>query len=206
MIGSEYANHTAVGLGGFLIAYCPLIFSILGFRDYGGNGAATVGTYFFSGGLLAILTCIMEFILGNTFPAVFFGVFGGYFLSFGATLLPSFNAYIAYADPTSTNPSLAAAEATQVICPLKRICGTTSSHFPVGTLPQRSRLLAADDGNLLLVLRHLCSADQHCLLFDFLPPHNHLHPHRSELLGRCPARHAADGSQLDDRKSTHSAA
>ena len=56
----------------------------------------------------------MEFILGNTFPAVFFGVFGAYFLSFGATLTPSFNAFIAYADPTATNPQLAAAEATMV--------------------------------------------------------------------------------------------
>uniref|UniRef100_A0A2D3UVC2 Related to Y.lipolytica GPR1 protein and Fun34p n=1 Tax=Ramularia collo-cygni TaxID=112498 RepID=A0A2D3UVC2_9PEZI len=105
-------NPTPIGLGGFLIAYCPIIFSILGFRDFTGNGAATIGTCWFSGGLLAILACIMEFILGNTFPAVFFGVFGSYFLAYGATLTPSFNAFGAYADPTAANPNLAAAEAT----------------------------------------------------------------------------------------------
>lgn len=94
-------NPTPLGLGGFLIAYCPIIFSLLGWRGFTGNGAATVGTYYFSGGLLAIISCIFELILGNTFPAVFFGVFGGYFLSFGATLTPSFGAFLAYSpDPT----------------------------------------------------------------------------------------------------------
>lgn len=102
-------NPTPIGLGGFLIGYCPIIFSILGFRGFTGNGAATVGTYFFSGGMLAILACIMEWIIGNTFPAVFFGVFGGYFLSFGATLVPSFNAYGAYAtDPSNLETGKAA--------------------------------------------------------------------------------------------------
>lgn len=79
-------NPTPLGLGGFLVAYCPIIFSLLGWRGYTGNGAATVGTYYFSGGLLAIISCIFELILGNTFPATFFGVFGGYFLSFGVCI------------------------------------------------------------------------------------------------------------------------
>lgn len=96
-----FSNPTPIGLGGFLIAYCPLIFSILGWRGYTNNGAATVGTYYFSGGLLAILACIMEFILGNSFPAVFFGVFGAYFISYGTTITPYFGAYAAYSsDPT----------------------------------------------------------------------------------------------------------
>lgn len=97
-------NPTPLGLGGFLIAYCPIIFSLLGWRGFTGNGAATVGTYYFSGGLLAIISCIFELILGNTFPAVFFGVFGGYFLSFGATLTPSFGAFLAYS-PDPSNPA-----------------------------------------------------------------------------------------------------
>ncbi|KAF7191000.1 Protein alcS [Pseudocercospora fuligena] len=97
-------NPTPIGLGGFLIAYCPIIFSLLGWRGYTGNGAATVGTYYFSGGLLAIIAMILEFILGNTFPAVFFGVYGGYFLSYGATITPGFAAYLAYA-PDPSDPS-----------------------------------------------------------------------------------------------------
>ncbi|KAK4499808.1 hypothetical protein PRZ48_007994 [Zasmidium cellare] len=102
-------NPTPIGLGGFLIAYCPLIFSILEWRGYVGLGAATVGTYYFSGGLIAIIACIFEFILGNTFPATFFGVFGGYFLSYGATFTPYFNAYGAYAaeDPITHTGQMA---------------------------------------------------------------------------------------------------
>lgn len=104
-------NPTPIGLGGFLIAYCPLIFSILEWRGYTGLGAATIGTYYFSGGLIAIIACIFEFLLGNTFPATFFGVFGGYFLSYGATFTPYFNAYGAYAsqDPVTHTGEMAPA-------------------------------------------------------------------------------------------------
>ena len=57
------------------------------------------GGIYFLGGLLAMLTAIGEFLLGNGFSMVTFGVYGGFFLAYGATLQPSFNAYIAY-DPT----------------------------------------------------------------------------------------------------------
>ena len=54
----------------------------------------------------------LEFVLGNTFPFVVFGSFGAFWLSFGATLTPYFNASIAY-DPThpatsASNPVFAA--------------------------------------------------------------------------------------------------
>ncbi|CAK4015529.1 related to GPR1 and Fun34p [Lecanosticta acicola] len=98
-------NPTPIGLGGFLIAYCPIIFSILGWRGFTNKGEATVGTYFFSGGLLAIISCILEFILGNTFPATFFGVFGAYFLAYGANIVPSFNAYAGYSPNPTGNPA-----------------------------------------------------------------------------------------------------
>ncbi len=41
---------------------------------------------------------VLEFILGNTFPFVVFGSFGAFWLTFGATLQPFYNAYGAYAD------------------------------------------------------------------------------------------------------------
>jgi len=52
-----------------------------------------------------LLGSTLEFILGNTFPCVVFGAFGAFWLSFGATLTPYFNASIAY-DPT--HPELSA--------------------------------------------------------------------------------------------------
>lgn len=62
------------------------------------------GVYYFFGGLLMILGSFLEFILGNTFPFVVFGSFGAFWLSYGATLTPLYNASIAY-DPTNPTAS-----------------------------------------------------------------------------------------------------
>lgn len=43
------------------------------------------------------LGAILEWILGNTFPAVVFGTFGTFWLSFASTLNPSFSAFASYA-------------------------------------------------------------------------------------------------------------
>lgn len=47
---------------------------------------------------------LLEFFLGNTFPTVVFTSFGVFWLSYGGTLLPQFNAYGAYATD-ATNPA-----------------------------------------------------------------------------------------------------
>lgn len=56
-----------------------------------------------------VLGSFLEFILGNTFPFVVFGSFGAFWLTFGATLTPFYNAAIAYQpdDPATatTNPT-----------------------------------------------------------------------------------------------------
>lgn len=54
-----------------------------------------------------VIGSLLEFVLGNTFPFVVFGSFGAFWLTFGATLTPYFNASIAY-DPT--NPAASAAD------------------------------------------------------------------------------------------------
>jgi uncharacterized protein len=55
------------------------------------------GSYYFFGGLLLVLGGLLEFILGNTFPSVVFSSYGAFFLSFAATLQPSYYAYGSYA-------------------------------------------------------------------------------------------------------------
>ncbi|EXJ88594.1 hypothetical protein A1O1_05524 [Capronia coronata CBS 617.96] len=111
-IRSTFGNPTPLALVGFLLSLTPLSNVLLGWRGAGGLGAAEVGVYYFFGGLLMLLGALLEFILGNTFPFVVFGSFGAFWLSFGATLTPYFNASIAY-DPTNpaasaTNPVFAA--------------------------------------------------------------------------------------------------
>jgi len=93
-----FANPTPLALVGFLLALTPLSADLMGWRGITGTavGTATIGTYFFFGGLLMILGSIGEWILGNTFPFVVFGSFGAFWLTFGATLQSSFNAVSAY--------------------------------------------------------------------------------------------------------------
>jgi uncharacterized protein len=47
----------------------------------------------------------LEFLLGNTFPFVVFMSFGAFWLSLGATLQPTYNAYGAYAPAGSSSPA-----------------------------------------------------------------------------------------------------
>ncbi|POR34579.1 Protein alcS, partial [Tolypocladium paradoxum] len=57
------------------------------------------------GGILMTLCGILEWILGNTFPAVVFTVFGTFWLAYGGTLNPSFAAFASYAPPDATTPA-----------------------------------------------------------------------------------------------------
>ncbi|KAL8853748.1 MAG: hypothetical protein Q9221_001391 [Calogaya cf. arnoldii] len=99
-----FGNPTPIALVGFLLSLTPLSCDLMGWRGAGGNGAASTGVFFFFGGLLMILGSIGEWIIGNTFPFVVFGTFGAFWLAFGGTLVPSFNAYGAYV----TDPEVAA--------------------------------------------------------------------------------------------------
>ncbi|MCJ1368152.1 hypothetical protein MMC16_007293 [Acarospora aff. strigata] len=96
-----FGNPTPLALVGFLLCLSPLSCDLMGWRGAGGNGAAGTGSYFFMGGLLMIIGGVLEFFLGNTFPFVVFCSFGGFWLTFGSTLTPSYNAFGAYSpDPT----------------------------------------------------------------------------------------------------------
>ncbi|OAP59513.1 hypothetical protein AYL99_06811 [Fonsecaea erecta] len=95
-----FGNPTPLSIVGFLLCLSPLSCDLMGWRGAGGNGAASVGAYFFIGGVLMLLGGFLEWVAGNTFPFVVFASFGGFWFSYGATLLPFFNAFGAYSpDP-----------------------------------------------------------------------------------------------------------
>jgi len=98
-----FGNPTPLAIIGFLIALFPLSMQLMDWRGTGGAavGSATIGTYFYMGGLLLTLGAIGEWILGNTFPFVVFGSFGGFWLTFGATVKPSYAAVTAYGADTN---------------------------------------------------------------------------------------------------------
>ncbi|KAG7142024.1 Protein alcS like protein [Verticillium longisporum] len=98
-----FGNPTPIALAGFLISLFPLSCDLMGWRGAGGSGAASIGSYFFFGGLLMFLGGLLEWILGNAFPSVVFLTFSAFWLSFGATLVPDFHAYAAYAPADATS-------------------------------------------------------------------------------------------------------
>ncbi|KIW93768.1 uncharacterized protein Z519_05083 [Cladophialophora bantiana CBS 173.52] len=79
----------------------PLGCNLMGWRGSGGGGAAIIGLFFFFGGMPQVLGCVLEFIIGNTFPFVVFACYGAFWLAMGATLQPDFNAQAYY----TTHPS-----------------------------------------------------------------------------------------------------
>ncbi|KAH6891482.1 GPR1/FUN34/yaaH family-domain-containing protein [Thelonectria olida] len=92
-----FGNPTPLALGGFLLCTTPASMALLGWQGAGGFGAgANVGSYFFLGGLLLLLGGIGEWILGNTFPSTVFCLFGGFWFTFGATIVPGYGAYGLY--------------------------------------------------------------------------------------------------------------
>ncbi|EUC43119.1 hypothetical protein COCMIDRAFT_101675 [Bipolaris oryzae ATCC 44560] len=95
-----FGNPTPIAIIGFLLSLFPLSMTLMGWRGAGGTGAANIGWYYFAGGLLMVLGGLGEWILGNTFPFVVFCSFGAFWLGFGATLQPFYNAYGAYANPS----------------------------------------------------------------------------------------------------------
>ncbi|KAK7204325.1 hypothetical protein BZA70DRAFT_280495 [Myxozyma melibiosi] len=91
-----FANPTPLAIGGFVLCLCPLGCDLLGWKGAGQYGAASTGAYVFVGGLLMVLAGLLEFFLGNTFSFVVFCSFGGFWFSFGGTLIPTFNSVGAY--------------------------------------------------------------------------------------------------------------
>lgn len=53
--------------------------------------------YFFFGGVLMIISGVLEWVLGNSFPSVVFLTFGAFWLTFAGTLTPGFAAYASFA-------------------------------------------------------------------------------------------------------------
>ncbi|OBT48893.1 hypothetical protein VE00_00526 [Pseudogymnoascus sp. WSF 3629] len=91
-----FGNPTPIALIGLLVALMPLSCDLMGWRGAGGSGAASIGVYFFMGGILMLLGGILEWVLGNSFPSIVFCTLGGFWFSYGATLTPSFAAYASY--------------------------------------------------------------------------------------------------------------
>ncbi|OJI96280.1 hypothetical protein ASPVEDRAFT_48517 [Aspergillus versicolor CBS 583.65] len=109
-LAKQVGNPTPLALGGFVITTTPLSCCLMAWRGATGNGIAFTGPIIFLGGLLLLITSVLEFILGNTFPCVVFGTIGGFWFAFAATMIPSFNAAAPYSSSaTDTSAGLTSA-------------------------------------------------------------------------------------------------
>ncbi|KAK0388012.1 hypothetical protein NLU13_4256 [Sarocladium strictum] len=99
-----FGNPTPLAIAGFIVSSTPLACDLMGWRGAGGSGAASIGGFYFLGGLLLFVGALFELLLGNTFSAVVFATYGGFFFSFAATLTPAFAAFSTYAAEPLTAP------------------------------------------------------------------------------------------------------
>lgn len=97
-------NPTPIAITGFVMSLTPLSCDLMGWRGAGHDGASDIGAYLFFGGILMLVGGLLEFILGNSFPAVVFMSFGSFYLTLGSTLQPFYGAYAAYS-PSASNPA-----------------------------------------------------------------------------------------------------
>ncbi|KAJ5896100.1 uncharacterized protein N7473_005499 [Penicillium subrubescens] len=122
-LAKRVGKPTPLALGGFVITTTPISCCLMAWRGSSGNGVAFIGPIVFLGGLLLLITSILEFILGNTFPCVVFGtigefedlekctaasrsrfsyfLIGGFWFAFAATMIPAFNAAAPYSASTT---------------------------------------------------------------------------------------------------------
>lgn len=102
-IAKNLGNPTPLGLGAFVLTATPLACCLMAWRGAGGGGAAFTGVLILFGGLLLVISSILEFILGNTFSSCAFGHLGAFCLAYGGTMTPAFNAAASYSpDGTDT--------------------------------------------------------------------------------------------------------
>ncbi|KAJ5188147.1 GPR1/FUN34/yaaH protein [Penicillium cf. griseofulvum] len=110
-LAKKVGNPTPLALGGFVITTTPLSCCLMAWRGASGNGIAFIGPIIFLGGLLLLITSILEFIIGNTFPCVVFGTIGGFWFAFAATMIPAFNAAAPYSSSGTDTAAGLASEA-----------------------------------------------------------------------------------------------
>ncbi|KAK4055023.1 hypothetical protein OIO90_003364 [Microbotryomycetes sp. JL221] len=86
----RFGNPTPLGLASFLLCLTPFACNLMGFAGTTSSAAATtVGAFYFIGGVGSYVAGILEWVLGNTFPATVFCTFGGLWLSFAFLLSPT---------------------------------------------------------------------------------------------------------------------
>ncbi|KAL5492940.1 hypothetical protein ACEPAI_4388 [Sanghuangporus weigelae] len=112
LLVNNLGNPTPLGITAFLLALFPLSLDLLQLRGTtSGSSITLLGALYGVAGIGLYLACIMEWIIGNTFPSVVFGLFGGLWISYAILLQPSFGIAASFATPDQATSSATAAAA-----------------------------------------------------------------------------------------------
>lgn len=84
-----FGNPTALGIVSFLLTFTPTSCCLMGWRGATANSLlALIGPYYFMGGMALYVAGLLEFFIGNTFPALVFSSFGTFWLTLGSYIDP----------------------------------------------------------------------------------------------------------------------
>jgi len=106
-------NAAPLGVSSFLLAHLPLSMDLMGFQGSdAGSGLATLGAFYACAGLGLWISAIFEWAVGNTFPMIVFGTFGGFWTSYAILIQPSFAVAAGFAPGNLTDTTFAGVTAT----------------------------------------------------------------------------------------------
>jgi len=121
-LAKTFGNPTPLGVSSFLLALMPLALDLCGFRGASAaSSVAMLGGFYAVAGIGLYLACIMEWVIGNTFPSVVFGTFGGFFISYAIINAPNQGIAASFAPASDASNGATAAMA-----------GSQSPSFNVG--------------------------------------------------------------------------
>ncbi|THV06387.1 hypothetical protein K435DRAFT_773336 [Dendrothele bispora CBS 962.96] len=101
----RFGNPTPLAVLCYLLLLTPTACYLMGWGGSDPTSMVTlVGPFYFLGGVGMVVSGVMEWILGNTFPFVVFTSFGAFWLSLGALQDPLHAIASAYADGSSAVP------------------------------------------------------------------------------------------------------
>ncbi|KAH8117437.1 GPR1/FUN34/yaaH family-domain-containing protein [Phellopilus nigrolimitatus] len=111
-LASRVGNPTPLGVSSFLLAHMPLAMDLLNFQGAtAASSTGMLGAFYGCAGIGLYLASIMEWLIGNTFPCVVFGTFGGFWISYGVSIQPTFDLAASFAPASDANNGITAAAA-----------------------------------------------------------------------------------------------
>ncbi|KAK7056849.1 hypothetical protein VNI00_002566 [Paramarasmius palmivorus] len=98
-LSQRFGNPTPLAIVAFTLVLAPTATCLLEWgKASSASLASIVGPFYFLGGMALVISGVMEWILGNTFPFVVFITFGGFWLGLAVLEDPEHNILSVYAN------------------------------------------------------------------------------------------------------------